>query len=123
MEDYRKIVHLIDFYATDITITPNILTEICNISDKFNKESNFRFFRYLEEFLHIQNEHIEHSKETIVNNNKCYIKLGIADASVLNLARRNKLVLTDDLDLYHFLISQGLYAINYNHLIQLDLPK
>ncbi len=119
IEDFYTIVRLINYYTQNITITPNIFTEICNLSDKLNLETNYKFFQFLETFLNSQNERIELSKATMTNNNKCYFKLGICDASIFSLAKENNLIITDDLELYHFIISHGLHSINYNHLIQI----
>ncbi len=123
IDDYHKIVYLIDYYSGTIIVTPNILTEICNLTDKINGESNYKFFQHLETFIKSQDEYIESSRETMAQNNKCFIKFGLSDASIYNLAKNNKLVITDDLGLYHFIISQGFLAINYNHLIHLNLKN
>lgn len=119
IDDFEKIIRLIDFYNKEITITSNLLTEICNLSDTFNIESKYKFFKFLEEFQSKLTEHHESSFSIILNNQTAFYKFGISDASIVNLAKEKYLVLTDDLSLYHFISSQNFATLNYNHLRQL----
>jgi rRNA-processing protein FCF1 len=119
IDDFEKLVNIIAYYNLTITVTPNIITEICNLSDKLNYESKYKFFKFIEQFLIEHNEYSETSLITIKKSNTCFYKFGIADASVHNLAQEKRLVITDDFDLYHFLVQKGIDAINYNHLRRL----
>lgn len=115
-EDFQTLINVVAYYDRQITLTPNILTEVCNLSDKLNEETNHQFFPFVESFLVKQTEFTEPSLETIKKDNTCFYKFGIADTSIGNLAINKFLVITDDLKLYHYLNSKGLDAINYNHL-------
>jgi len=115
-EDFDKLNGLINYFSNKIFITSNILTEICNLTDDFNKKNNQRFFQFVEAMLEHLKEYSEKSADLIKNNQRCFYKFGIADTSIVNLAKQNTLIITDDLKLYHFLITQNLDAINYNHL-------
>ena len=50
----------------------------------------------------------------------CFQRLGLTEAAIAALARRNCLLLTDDFDLYSTLVKQGVDAINFNHLRSRD---
>ncbi len=119
IDDFEKIIKLIDFYNKEVTVTSNILTEICNLSDGFNIESKYEFFKFLEGFQSKLTEHQEPSYSIIQNNQTAFYKFGISDASIVNLAKEKYLVITDDLSLYHFISSKSFAALNYNHLRQL----
>ena len=56
------------------------------------------------------------SNEVIFNNQKAFYKFGLADSSIANLSKEEYLIITADFPLYHFLSSQNLNVINYNHL-------
>lgn len=119
LEDFHKLISIVDYFGNSITLTPNILTEVCNHSENLNQETDFKFFKNLEQLLLKYSEHHEPSSTIISKNQTCFYKLGLTDSTILNLARQNTLVITDDLPLYHFLTSQNFDAINYNQLILL----
>ena len=116
IDDFEKLVKVIAYYNKTITLTPNIITEICNLSDKLNEESSFKFFRFVESFVEKHTEFSEATLTTIKKSDSCFYKFGIADASVHNLAMSKCLIITDDFKLYHLLSSKGSDVINYNHL-------
>ena len=46
----------------------------------------------------------------------CFVRLGLTDAAIAMLSRRNLLVMTVDLDLYLTLQGRGADVVNFNHL-------
>jgi len=112
-EDFHKLVSLIDAVSNEITITPNILTEVCNLTENYNNETEYAFFKFIEEFVKTLEERNANSNEIIHNNQTAFYKFGLSDSSITNLSKEEYLIITVDLPLYHFLISQNLPAINY----------
>jgi len=113
IDDFERLILIVSYCENRIYTTPNILTEITNLSDGINKDNKFFAFihKFLEQFMEVANS----SHSIISNNLKIFLKLGLADASIADISSEKILVLTDDLDLYHFL-SQSKPTINYNHL-------
>ena len=116
-EDFDKLERLITQFSPKLFLTPNILTEICNLSEKYNTELDYTFFRYIESVLTTYNEKVEKSIDIISKDQTVFYKFGISDASITDLAKQKILVITDDFNLYHYLISQNFHAINYNQLM------
>ena len=104
--------------ASKILITtPHVLTEVSNLGDLHGHELElFRswFVRTVEQ----SREHYDESR--LVVRADCFQRLGLTDAAIAALARRNYLFLTDDFDLYSTLARQGADAINFNHLRSRD---
>ena len=96
-----------------ILTTPNILTEACDlITLKDKKGREFRqFFR---EFIVSSTEIYVTSSQASYENT--FIRLGLADSSIYQLARNGKLVITSDLDLVLSIEQEGLDVINFNKL-------
>lgn len=115
-EDFYKLVSLIDAVSDKITLTPNILTEATNLTENYNNQTEFAFFKFVEEFIKTLEERNVSSNEIIHNNQTAFYKFGLSDSSITNLSRQEYLIVTVDLPLYHYLISENLPAINYNHL-------
>ena len=63
-------------------------------------------------------EHYDESRQLVKET--CFQRLGLTEAAIAALARRNCLLLTDDFDLYSTLVKQGVDAINFNHLRSRD---
>jgi predicted nucleic acid-binding protein len=47
---------------------------------------------------------------------KEFIRLGLADAALLEIAAKNVTLLTTDFDLYNAALAKGAKAFNFNHL-------
>lgn len=45
-----------------------------------------------------------------------FVKLGITDASIIEVAAEPYLVLTDDFRLYNFLATRGIDVLNFNNI-------
>ena len=115
-EDFNKLVLLIEAVSNKIVITPNILTEVSNLTENYNEETQSSFFKFLEIIIKSFEEHNTASTEVISNNQRAFYKFGLADSSIVNLSKEEYLIITADFPLYHFLSSQNLNVINYNHL-------
>ena len=112
VEDYRYLKVFLTGFEKHF-YTPNILTEITNLTDSINSEPNFFFFQHMKYVLSAFKEESVSSDE--IMQLKSFLKFGLTDA--LNCKLSDKyLVLTDDLRLYSYLANQGLPAINFNHI-------
>ena len=98
-----------------IIVTPNVLTELSNLTDKWNKQTtNYRFFKYLAELIKKLEERTFDSR--FLADKTAFVKLGLTDCSLSELGQEQLLVLTDDLELAHFLETQKLPCLNFNHI-------
>ncbi|MFI5136175.1 MAG: hypothetical protein ACHQIM_00020 [Sphingobacteriales bacterium] len=113
IDDFERLGIVISYCKNQIYTTPNILTEITNLTDGINKDNKFFDFihKFVGQFMEITNS----SHLIMTNNLSLFLKLGLADASIGDISSEKILTITDDLDLYHFL-SQSKPTINYNHL-------
>ena len=112
IEDYRYLKVFLTRFEKHF-YTPNILTEITNLTDSINSEPNFSFFQHVKYMLGAFKEHNVSSDE--IMELKSFLKFGLTDAVNCKLSDKY-LVLTDDLRLYSYLANQGLPAINFNHI-------
>ena len=116
INDYLLLERFIEPFDR-VATTPNILTEVSNLSGQLNDPLRTRYFRYLideiENFVEIYFPSAEVARSEI------FIPLGLTDASIRMVAEREKiLVLTEDLTLYSRLISSERDAVNFNHWIE-----
>lgn len=119
VEDYRNLKTFLTKFGRHY-YTPNILTEITNLTDSINSEPNFSFFLHVKYVLNNFKEDSVSSDE--IMQLKSFLKFGLTDAVNCKLSDKY-LVLTDDLRLYSYLASQGLPAINFNHIRDFYLFK
>jgi len=115
--DYFTVKAFFELFPIKVT-TPNILTEISNLAGDMPDGLKFDFFEILQSQFSLLHEHYIPSKEGCLN--PIFLKLGLTDSIIGQLARDNYLVLTDDFPLSNTLNSIGVDAINFNHLRFLD---
>ncbi len=118
-EDFYLIDKFVTLFSDKILITPHIITEICNLSDSLNKNKNYGFFKFLETQIEKYKEENLFSITLIKNDNAAFYKFGLADSGIIDLAKQNSLVVTDDLALYHMIIERGFDALNFTRLMDL----
>lgn len=63
-------------------------------------------------------ERFEESRSVVRDGS--FERLGLADAAISVLCRRDVLVLTEDLDLYTALSGRGVDAVNFSHVRPLN---
>lgn len=119
VEDYKYLIAFLENFEKHF-YTPNILSEITNLTDTINSEPNFLFFQHIKKILSVFIEDSVSSEE--IMQLKSFLKFGLTDAVNHKLSDKY-LVLTDDLKLYSYLANQGLPAINFNHIRDLYLFK
>lgn len=112
-EDFDILKRFVDPFRRVIT-TPNIITEVTNIVESLNRSEEYRLFKFLHKSLmSLREEYIASLK---VTQTTCFEKFGLTDSTIFFLAKNGLLILTADMPFYHYLVSQKMPAINFNHL-------
>jgi hypothetical protein len=111
VEDYEILEDFVAKFGKTI-VTPHILTEASNLANLSGQEST-EARRHLYEYIGIAEERSASSR--VLSSDPAFPRLGLTDAGVAALATAC-LVLTDDLDLYSYLGSRAVDAVNLNHI-------
>lgn len=113
-EDFNILDNIIAKFSRFAT-TPNILTEVSNLGGQLNnKDAKEKFFILLAQFIQKTKEKYIRSSE--ISKDNYFIKFGITDRGLFELAKTKHLIITDDFKLSAFCNSKGLCSINFNHL-------
>jgi hypothetical protein len=110
IEDYEYLLSLLQDKV--IVITPNIITEISNLSGKFQRRKEF--FQFLGNYIQSLNELYVQSSSVVIKDT--FVKFGITDATIIELAKQGITTLTVDFNLFYYLSNQNYSAINFNQL-------
>ncbi len=97
-----------------VVTTPAILAEVSNLAGNLESKERFSYFTLFGKQIQQLSEIYVESVDVV--NTEEFWRLGLTDAGIIELARRGRLVLTDDLELFHILASMGLPTLNFNHL-------
>jgi hypothetical protein len=100
--------------ATEIVVTPNILTETSNLAGYIREPARGEIYLALRSFIAqvVEEKYVE-SKEVVARNE--FVRIGLTDCAILQLPK-SCIVLTSDLDLYLTALEAGFQAENFNHL-------
>ena len=110
--DFDLLVGLVS-HCSKLVTTPNVLTEVSNLAGQLPGELAEEF---REEFCLVVEKLDERYHESVaVTKLAGFLRLGLADGTLLNLARQGVLVLTDDFPLYQQLANENLPALNFTH--------
>lgn len=96
-----------------IITTPNILTEVVNHTETFNKITKGQLFENLKKLTDLNIELYVPSLNAI---DEVFQKFGLSDSVISALSDEGYLILTDDFPLYGYLSSKGNPVINFNHI-------
>jgi hypothetical protein len=111
--DYLLIKAFFDLFAVKVT-TPNILTEVSNLSGDIPYNFRNEFFCRLRANFALLDEH--YITSNIAVDSQTFTKFGLTDSIIAKLAPQQYLVVTDDFPLSNYLNSIRVDAINFNHL-------
>ena len=112
-DDFRLLFTFLKQFNRVLT-TPNILTELTNLTENLNYQTNELFFQNLTQQIEILDE--QHIESKDLAKTKVFIKFGLSDSAIAELGQQGFLVLTDDLKLFGFLSSKGIDCLNFNHI-------
>lgn len=117
-EDFETLVALLERFDK-VVVTPHILTEVSNLLGQLSgsvRRSCFEMFR--QNIRHSMNE--QYASGEILSEDPAFVKLGITDVSILEVASRSHLVATDDFALSGYLTSKNLDVLNFNNIRTLN---
>jgi hypothetical protein len=109
-----QVLNLLTSWAKQLITTPGILTETSNLAaqmiDEPRRSQLFESFRFQIRGL---NEHYE--KSTVVCEQPAFLRFGLTDAAIAQIARDDMAVLTADYRLCGYLTRIGVMAMNFYH--------
>lgn len=107
-------LNLIIEHFSFIATTPNILTEVNNLSNDLNQKNKPELLELLKSRIQLFKE--DYFKSSFLINNNFYTKIGLTDISIVSLAKKGFIVLTTDFTLKNILEYLKLDVINWNNL-------
>jgi predicted nucleic acid-binding protein len=113
VEDYSLLHRLLCQFGR-VVVTPNILTEVSNLLGYTDKKTKEKLLALLRTLIPTFDEHYVQSHEAASIPE--FLRLGLADASILACPPQSLTILTDDLHLYLALQRRRVEVINFNHL-------
>ena len=113
LEDFLALKSLVSHFNSILT-TPNILTEVSNLSFKLNEQFQFQLFPSFHKLIASLNE--EYVNSIAASEQESFNRFGLTDSIIVELAKRDCLILTDDFPLFGYLQSHRIDAINFNHI-------
>jgi rRNA-processing protein FCF1 len=111
-EDFDLLIRLLEHFQRIVT-TPNILTEVSNLSNAIPENRRTAYFASFAARLALLEEQHVVSSTALTNR---WAKFGLTDAVIAAIAKDRYLVLTGDFRLSQSLQSDGIETLNFNHL-------
>lgn len=112
-EDYRTLCKILVQFPKRMT-TPNIVTEVNSLVNQLGEPERTRCLSAYGHLLSKFDETYIPSKTVVTNDG--FVKFGLTDCGILEIAQDQYLVLTDDFRLSAHLQNQNVDTINFNHL-------
>ncbi len=112
-EDYDTLVRILNYFSKIVT-TPNILTEVNSLANQLGEPERTQCFTIFAQGISILEECYLESKT--IASDQHFARFGLTDCSIVNFAREQYLVLTDDLKLANHLQQQGIDTVNFNNI-------
>lgn len=111
--DFETLASLLGGFERIVT-TPHILTETSNLLGQLSGRVRAECFEWLARSIPAMRE--THVAGADLAQREPFVKLGITDVSVIEVAAAPYLVLTDDFRLYDFLAGRDADVLNFNNL-------
>ena len=112
VNDYFFVKAIVESFARKVT-TPNILTEVSNLAGDIPDGLRLDFFRSMREHFELLDE--THLSSKTAAASPTFLRFGLTDAVITEVANQRCLVLTDDFPLANYLSSIQADVINFNH--------
>ena len=113
VEDFFTLLRFFELF-NEVVTTPNILTEVNSLANQLPDNIEVAFYpEFAAQIATLQEHYIESAK---LSSTPHFLKLGLTDSGILNLAQGEYLVVTDDFPLAGRLQKQGIDVINFNHI-------
>jgi len=114
VEDYDRLVKIIA-RASEVLVTPNTLTETSNLAAYINEPARSKVLNVLRTVIASASQE-RYVPSSVAAERKEFVRLGLADAALLEIAAKDVTLLTTDFDLYNIALAKGAQALNFNHL-------
>ncbi len=113
LEDYDMLVRMISG-ASEVLVTPNTLTETSNLAAYIGEPAKSKVLDVLRTVSANSQERYVPSSAAAQRSE--FIRLGLADAALLEIVAKDVTLLTTDFGLYNAALANGAKALNFNHL-------
>ncbi|HEV7860178.1 MAG TPA: PIN domain-containing protein [Pyrinomonadaceae bacterium] len=118
INDFRLLLSILRRFNRIVT-TPNILTEVSNLSNQLPNNSKLAYnAEFASQVLRLDEKYIPSSDICSLDH---FRKFGLTDSGIIESAKNQYLVLTDDFKLTNFLEKIKVDVINFNHIRLLRL--
>jgi rRNA-processing protein FCF1 len=112
-DDFRLLLFVFKHFNNVVT-TPNILTEVSNLSNQLAGNLKLNFYtEFAKQVSTFQEQYIS---SVNICSQAHFIKFGLTDSGIIELAANEYLILTDDFKLANLLESKNIDVINFNHI-------
>ncbi len=112
-EDYDLAAAFVGLFEHLVT-TSSVLTEVSNLAGQLGSAAREQCFAFFARFIELLQE--QHIPSVMLAGLSEFPRFGLTDSGVLQLARGEMIVLTDDLRLAHHMEQHGLPILNFTHL-------
>jgi hypothetical protein len=116
-EDYELICRFMGYFQNLVT-TPNILTEVNNLSTSLADKHKILFYKVFLNTIKLLDEHYIESGE--IADKAEFKKFGLTDSTIFYVSQKKYLLITDDFPLSQYIQSKNYDAINFNHIRMLN---
>jgi len=113
IESFRLLAHIVGSPAM-LASTPHILAETSNLLRQCADPLRSRLSNAFAAFVDVLNENYLPARRVV--RSSYFERLGLTDATVLELDSADMALLTDDLDLYQAAAKAGMACKNFSHL-------
>ena len=113
--DYQLLTGLIAASA-GVVVTPNVLSEASNLLRQINEPAKTQIALAFREVISRTEEIYVTSADAA--SRKEFVRLGLSDSSLLEISKRNIVILSVDLDLYLAARAAGYDALNFNYVVE-----
>ena len=117
VEDFDTLVRMLSWFKNILT-TPNILTEVSNLSNSLPSNLKRDYFAEFARNIALLKEEYVPSPEAATRSE--FVRFGLTDAAIAHLAETKCLIVTVDFPLSQYLTSLGLDAFNFNQIRPLN---
>lgn len=121
IDDYKLLIQFIALFKKVVT-TPNILTETVNLIDKRSGRFDSVLRHFVDEIVVFEELYLP-SASIISQHPRHFLRFGITDLVLVELAKKSFLVLTDDNAIWSLIAGSNGSTLNFNQLRTLLLQK
>ncbi|MDP8240607.1 MAG: PIN domain-containing protein [Candidatus Hatepunaea meridiana] len=112
--DDFDIIESVFQYFNKIVTTPNILTEVSNLSGQLPEGIRKDCFKEFRKIITTLNEEYYASQD--ISSEKQFLYFGLTDTGIIKAAKGKYLVFTEDMRLYNALLNLKIDVVNINHI-------